>query len=61
MTAVERDRLVDVLVDLDEAGWATPSLCLGWTVREVAVHLLMPYEPSVPRFLVAKAVARATR
>ncbi len=31
--------LVELLASLDEAGWATPSLCEGWTVQEVAAHL----------------------
>lgn len=53
----ERDRLVTVLAELDRAGWETPSLCAGWRVRDVAVHLLMPYELSVPRFLVKMAAA----
>src|SRR3712207_5144709 len=47
----ERDRLLTVLEDLDADGWRTPSLCAGWTVRDLVVHLLMPYELSVPRFL----------
>jgi len=47
----ERARLLAVLEGLDEAGWRTPSLCAGWSVRDVAVHLLMPYELSVPGFL----------
>ncbi|MGY1679207.1 maleylpyruvate isomerase family mycothiol-dependent enzyme [Geodermatophilus sp. SYSU D01176] len=51
----ERDRLLAVLEGLDDAGWRTPSLCAGWTVRDLVVHLLMPYELSVPRFLVLMA------
>ena len=31
--------LVELLASLDEAEWATPSLCEGWTVQEVAAHL----------------------
>lgn len=50
--AAERDQLVTQLRDLTEPQWATPSLCGGWTVRDVAAHLLMPYELSLPRFLV---------
>ena len=37
----ERLRLADVLEGLSEAQWATPSLCAGWTVRDVAAHLTM--------------------
>ncbi len=53
----ERTRLVAVLSGLDQAGWDTPSLCAGWRVRHVAVHLLMPYELSVPRFVAGMAFA----
>lgn len=31
--------LVELLAELDEAGWRTPSLCERWTVQEVAAHL----------------------
>jgi uncharacterized protein (TIGR03083 family) len=48
---VERSRLVAVLRDLDDAGWNAPSLCAGWRVRDVVVHLTMPYRLSVPGFL----------
>ena len=51
----ERARLLAVLEGLDDAGWRTPSLCAGWTVRDLVVHLLMPYELSVPRFLALMA------
>src|SRR3954454_8422325 len=27
--------------------WRTPSLCAGWTVREVAAHFLEPLETGV--------------
>jgi uncharacterized protein (TIGR03083 family) len=51
----ERERLLAVLEGLDDAGWRTPSLCTGWTVRDLVVHLLMPYELSVSRFLALMA------
>ena len=47
----ERARLLTVLEQLDGAQWSTPSLCAGWSVRDLVVHLLMPYELSMPRFL----------
>ncbi|WP_018157525.1 maleylpyruvate isomerase family mycothiol-dependent enzyme [Demetria terragena] len=42
---------------LSATQWTTPSLCEGWTVREVAAHLLQPLEadlrlPSVLRTVV---------
>jgi uncharacterized protein (TIGR03083 family) len=54
----ERERLLTVLVGLEADQWRTPSLCAGWTVRDLAVHLLMPYELSVPRFLALMARSR---
>jgi uncharacterized protein (TIGR03083 family) len=38
-------------VGTDPATWATPSLCAGWTVRDVVSHLLMPYEMSKLTFV----------
>jgi len=55
---VERVRLLEVLAGLDADGWRTPSLCAGWSVRDLVVHVLMPYEASTPRFLLAMLRAR---
>lgn len=38
--ARQRRRLGQVLDSLDDAGWATPSRCDGWTVRDVIAHLV---------------------
>jgi uncharacterized protein (TIGR03083 family) len=54
----ERARLVQVLDSLDEDQWRTPSLCAGWSVRDLVVHVLMPYELSAPRFLLMMLRAR---
>jgi uncharacterized protein (TIGR03083 family) len=35
----QRLSLADLLDDLSPAEWATPSLCSGWLVRDVATHL----------------------
>lgn len=35
----ERSALADLLAALPPPAWATPSLCDGWTVRDVAAHL----------------------
>ena len=48
LIAAERKRLADQLADLDPDQWATPSLCDGWTVHDVAAHLLMPLVTSMP-------------
>ena len=38
-TDSQRDALADNLSGLTEEQWTTPSLCAGWTVRDVAAHL----------------------
>ncbi|HYO35488.1 MAG TPA: maleylpyruvate isomerase family mycothiol-dependent enzyme [Geodermatophilus sp.] len=35
----QRASLADLVDDLSPAEWGTPSLCGGWLVRDVAVHL----------------------
>ena len=55
---IERNRLLEVLGKLDSQQWNAPSLCAGWRVRDVVVHLLMPYQLSVSRFLAKMAAAR---
>jgi uncharacterized protein (TIGR03083 family) len=41
--SIETQRLAmaDLLEDLSEDEWQHPSLCAGWTVRDVAAHLAM--------------------
>lgn len=39
LVRTERLALVDDLEHLTAAEWATPSLCRGWTVQDVAAHL----------------------
>src|SRR6266702_2048664 len=42
-TAIDdrRRALVDLLEGLSEAEWRRPSLCDGWTIRQVAAHLAL--------------------
>lgn len=40
-TEVERRGIADLLAGLNETEWSTPSLCPGWTVRDVAAHLTL--------------------
>ena len=35
----ERSALADELSELSEQQWSTPSLCSGWTVRDVVAHM----------------------
>lgn len=46
----QRSVLADVLDGIDAADWSTPSLCAGWTVRDVAAHLTHSQLPK-PRML----------
>jgi uncharacterized protein (TIGR03083 family) len=58
MIATQRRALVDVLDGLQPAEWSTPSLCGGWTVREVAGHLTMPFELGKAAFVLRMVRAR---
>ena len=35
----QRRALTDLLPELSEEEWRQPSLCAGWTVRDVVAHL----------------------
>ena len=48
----ERRRLAARLDTLTDEQWATPSLCAGWTVRDVAAHLVFPATTSKLRVIV---------
>lgn len=41
----------DMFARLTDEQWRTPSLCAGWTVRDVAGHMIMPMEITFGRFL----------
>jgi uncharacterized protein (TIGR03083 family) len=56
--ATERLALADELDALTNEQWATPSLCAGWTVRDVAAHLTLSTRTTVPRFVWAALKAR---
>ncbi|MBM9460754.1 maleylpyruvate isomerase family mycothiol-dependent enzyme [Nocardioides sp. zg-536] len=47
----------DLLENLTPEQWRTPSLCEGWTVQEVAAHLVPPAEDYSLRWL-AKALLK---
>ena len=59
-TAANRRRAADLLAGLTPEQWSTPSLCAGWTVRELAGHLIMPMEASIPGFLLTLVKARGS-
>lgn len=50
-TYSERRRLAGLLRDLTPEQWDAPSLCEGWTVRDVLAHTTMPFRYSTTRFL----------
>lgn len=51
LIAGQRRAIADVLESLDTAQWNAPSLCEGWTVREVAAHLAMPFNVNMAGFM----------
>lgn len=55
----ERTALADILQGLPEDAWQTPSLCAGWTVRDVAAHLT--FSQARVRDLVVPAVRAGFR
>lgn len=40
----EQDRIASVFLALDERDWRTPSLCAGWTICDVVLHLAQTEE-----------------
>jgi uncharacterized protein (TIGR03083 family) len=50
MIGAERTSLVDALAALPDADWDKPSLCTGWTVRDVVGHLIATAEMTPPKF-----------
>ncbi|CAL9565946.1 hypothetical protein SUDANB38_04764 [Streptomyces sp. enrichment culture] len=55
--AAERRELADVLDTLRPDQWDAPSLCGGWTVRDVAAHMSLGFRYSLPR--IAREIIRA--
>lgn len=58
MIAVQRRVVADLMSSLADDQWAAASLCEGWTVREVAAHLVMPFDMSLPSLMWRLAKAR---
>jgi uncharacterized protein (TIGR03083 family) len=50
MIKAERASLVDALAGLADADWDRPSLCGGWTVREVVGHMIATANMTPPTF-----------
>jgi uncharacterized protein (TIGR03084 family) len=45
--AEQQDELAALLAPLDEAGWAKPSACEGWSVADVVLHLAQTNEMAI--------------
>ena len=56
--ATERRAVADMLDSLSDQQWASQSLCEGWTVREVAAHLNLPFLHSMPSVFVKLIAAK---
>ena len=57
--ARQRRELADLLDELSDAEWETPSLCAGWRVRDVAAHVaLAPQAPGIWAIIVDAVRAR---
>lgn len=50
MIGDQRRELVEILRSLDDQQWDMPSLCVGWRVREVVAHIVMPFRYPTKRY-----------
>lgn len=53
----ERGALIADLEGLTEAQWSTPSLCAGWSVRDVLAHMTATAKMTTPGFLMKFAAS----
>ena len=56
--ADERRGLADLLSGLTGEQRATRSLCEGWSVHDVAAHLVVPLEVTMPKFVLSMLACR---
>jgi uncharacterized protein (TIGR03083 family) len=56
--AAERGALANDLADLTPTQWDTPSLCAGWTVRDIVAHLSATASLNPATFFAGMAKAR---
>lgn len=57
LARAEREEFADFLECLSPRQWVTPSLCAGWSVRDVAAHSVS-FEGLSPRALAMRFLAR---
>lgn len=55
LISVERERVADFLHGLAEQDWKQPSLCPGWTVRDVVAHIVSTAEMTPGKFVAGLA------
>ncbi|MET4427577.1 maleylpyruvate isomerase family mycothiol-dependent enzyme [Mycolicibacterium sp. 624] len=58
LARLEREEFADLLEGLTPQQWATPSLCDGWSVRDVATHTIAYLGQSRTRLLINMIRAR---
>ena len=57
MIRAERASFVDALAALPDSAWDRPSLCTGWSVRDVVGHMISTASLTPPRFFMAMAAS----
>jgi uncharacterized protein (TIGR03083 family) len=55
MIHAEREALAEDLAGLDDDKWQTPSLCSGWSVRDVLGHMTATARMTPPKFFLGFA------
>ncbi|TFV58450.1 maleylpyruvate isomerase family mycothiol-dependent enzyme [Mycobacterium sp. PS03-16] len=58
LARAERTELAALLAELSPQQWHTPSLCTGWTVKDVAAHIVSYDDLGVPGLLARFARGR---
>lgn len=58
LAAAERRRFAELLARLDDSQWQAPSLCAGWTVRDVARHTVTFLDQPVPALAAGMVTCR---
>ncbi len=57
MIRAERSSLADALAAMPDSAWEMPSLCAGWTVRDVVGHMIATTRMSPAKFVARMAAS----
>jgi uncharacterized protein (TIGR03083 family) len=57
MIRAERASFVDALAALPDSAWGRPSLCAGWSVRDVVGHMISTASLTPPKFFIDMAAS----